>query len=203
MAIAELGLVPVAEAAQTASLDAALRRYLARCDLPALGAAVVHQGIVIAAGVVGTRRAGTNVHATLQDRFRVDSDTKAMTALLAAMYVEQAKLRWDSTVGERFPKLVPTMNVGLQDVTLQQLLSHTSGMPSDNDVFDKLLLQSYSQPGNLDEMRACLVQQWSTQPLAAEPGTTFAYSNMEFTMRVSEKGEFHLVCSRHFAGDRA
>ncbi len=150
-AIAQLAPAPAAEAAQAASLDATLRTYLARYALPALAAAVVRQGAVIAAGAVGTRRAGTDRPVTLQDRFHIGSDTKAMTALLAAMYVEQGKLRWDSTVGEQFPDLVATMDAGLRDVTLQQLLSHTSGMPSDNDVFGKLLLQSYAEVGAMLE----------------------------------------------------
>jgi len=181
-AVAELALAPAAEAAPVASLDGTLRPYLGRYGLPALAGAVVRHSVVLAAGAVGTRRSGTNIPVTLQDRFHIGSDTKAMTALLAAMFVEQGKLRWDSTVGEQFPDLVGSMNPDLRGVTLQQLLSHTSGMPSDNDVFGKLLLQSYAQEGNLDDLRAWLVRQWSTQPLVAKPGTTFAYSNMGFTM---------------------
>ena len=181
-ALAELALAPAAEAAPVTSLDGTLQPYLARYGLPALAGAVVRHGTVIAAGTVGTRRVGTNTPVTLQDRFHIGSDTKAMTALLAAMFIEQDKLRWDSTVGEQFPELVASMNPDLRGVTLQQLLSHTSGMPSDNDVFWKLLLQSYAQEGNLDDLRAWLVRQWSTQPLVARPGTTFAYSNMGFTM---------------------
>ncbi len=109
-AMAELALAPNANAAQTASLDGMLRQYLARYDRPALAAAVVHHGAVIATGAGGTRRVGTNIPITVQDRFHIGSDTKAMTALLAAMYVEQGKLRWDSTVGGPSPDLVATMN---------------------------------------------------------------------------------------------
>lgn len=204
-ALAELALAPAAEAALVSSLDGTLRPYLARYGLPALAGAVVRHGAVTAAGSVGTRRAGTNIPVTLQDRFHIGSDTKAMTALLAAMFIEQGKLHWDSTVGEQFPELVATMNPDLRGVTLQQLLSHTSGMPSDNDEFWKLLLQSYAQDGNLDDARAWLVRQWSTQRLAAKPGTTFAYSNMGFTMvgamleRLGKQTWEEMVVERIFA----
>ena len=180
-ALVELALAP-AVAATGESLDAQLRPYLSRYDLPAVAAAVVRRGDVIAAGAAGTRRAGTDTPVTLRDRFHIGSDTKAMTALLAGMFVEAGKLRWDSTVGEQFPELSATISRGLGAVTLPQLLSHTSGMPNDNATFTKLVLQSYGENGNLDDVRAWLVRQWCTQPLVATPGTTFAYSNMGFVM---------------------
>ncbi len=43
---------------------------------------------------------GRNIKVTLDDRFHIGSDTKAMTATLAGMLVEEGKLRWDSTIGE-------------------------------------------------------------------------------------------------------
>jgi CubicO group peptidase (beta-lactamase class C family) len=58
----------------------------------------------------------------------------------------------------------------------------TSGIPSDNDAFIRLLGESFSQDTmNLDELRAWLVGKWSNQPLVAKPGTTFAYSNLGYT----------------------
>ena len=142
----------------------------------------MQDGRIVAAGAVGTRRWGTEAPVTLDDAFHIGSDTKAMTSLLVAMLVEEGKLRWDTTVAEAFPDLAAGMDAGLRGVTLTQLLSHTGGLPSDNAVFDRLLGQSYLQPGNLDALRYWLVRQWSTQPLASPPGSRFAYSNMGYTM---------------------
>jgi CubicO group peptidase (beta-lactamase class C family) len=167
--------------AQT-SLNELLTPYLGRYDLPALAAAVVQDGKVIACGAVGTRRVGTAIPVTINDRFHLGSDTKAMTALLAAMLVEENKLRWNSTVAEVFPELSATMTPGLRKVTLEQLLSHTSGIPSDNQAVFNLVTKSMSQEGNLDEMRLWLVRQWSKQPLATKPGTNFAYANMNYVL---------------------
>ncbi len=187
------------------SLDELLRPYLAQYSLPALALAVVRGGTVVAAGAVGTRRAGTETPVTIDDRFHIGSDTKAMTSLLAGMLVEQGELRWDATVGGVFPELATNMDAGLRDVTLVQLLSHTSGIPSDNETFDKLLKESFAQDGlNLDELRYWLVRQWSGQPLAAKPGTKFAYSNMGYTMagamleRVTKKTWEELIVERVF-----
>ncbi len=195
---------PAPAADQPVSLDATLQPYLARYDLPALAAAVAQTGKIIAAGAVGTRAAGAHIAVTLNDRFHIGSDTKAMTSLVAAMLVEEGQLRWDSTVGEVFPELVGQMDPGLRQVTLVQLLSHTSGIPSDNEAFGKLLDQSLTQDGNLNDLRYWLVTQWCKQPLQSKPGTTFAYSNMGYTLvgvmleRVSGKTWEQLMQTRVF-----
>lgn len=186
------------------SLDTMLEPYLARYDLPALAAAVTINGKMVAVGAVGTRKAGTDMLVKIGDRFHLGSDTKAMTALLAAMFVEAEKLRWDSTIAEVFPELTDQMVSDLRGVTLQQLLSHTSGIPSDNEAFSDLIQQSLSQDGNLDELRSWLVQQWVKQPLASTPGTEFAYANINYIIagamleRVSGKTWEELITERIF-----
>src|SRR5881275_1101584 len=100
------------------SLDKQLAPYLERYKLPALAAAVVKDGQIVAAGVAGTRRIGTATPVTLQDRFHLGSDTKGMTSLLVAILVEEGKLRWSSTVGEIYPELLDKMSPGVKDITL-------------------------------------------------------------------------------------
>ncbi|RAI56192.1 serine hydrolase domain-containing protein [Roseicella frigidaeris] len=165
-----------------ASLDPLLAPMLAEYRLPALAAALVREGKLLGAGAVGTRCWGREAPVRLDDAFHIGSDTKAMTSLLLAMLVEQGRLRWDTTLGEGLPDLAAGMDPGLAGVTLTQLLSHTSGLPSDNEVFERLLGQSYLQPGNLDSLRHWLVQAWGRQPLAAPPGSRFAYSNLGYVM---------------------
>ena len=79
--------------------------FSGRYNLPALAAAVVKNGSIVASGAVGTRRAGTDNPVTVNDRFHIGSDTKAMTALIAAMLVEGGKIQWTSTISEVFPEL--------------------------------------------------------------------------------------------------
>ncbi|WP_431282164.1 serine hydrolase domain-containing protein [Humitalea sp. 24SJ18S-53] len=166
-----------------ASLDDLLRPYLAAHGLPAIAAAVVRDGRLLGAGAVGTRRAGADIPVTLNDRFHLGSDTKAMTALLAAMMVEEGRLRWDTSVAEAFPMFLDRMVPALRPVTLRQLLSHSSGMPGDNDAFGRLLMESFAQDAmNLDGLRLWLVGEWVKQPLVAAPGAAWAYSNMGYTM---------------------
>src|SRR5918993_698834 len=166
-----------------ASLDAVLQPHLARYDLPAVAAAVVRNGEIIASGAVGSRRLGTINPVTIDDRFHIGSDTKAMTALIAAMLVETGKIRWSSTVSDVFPELAATMDADLMSLILEQLLSHTSGIPSDTDAHEKLIQQSFTQEKlNLDELRYWVTKALVTQPLQSKPGTQFAYANMGYVL---------------------
>ncbi|SEB97322.1 CubicO group peptidase, beta-lactamase class C family [Rhizobiales bacterium GAS191] len=176
--------VPPAQApsAERAGLETMLQPYLGNFGLPALAAAVVKAGVTVAAGAVGTRRIGFDLPVTIEDRFHIGSDTKGMTALLAAIYIEAGKLRFDSRLGEVFPELARRMHPVLRGVTLEQLLSHTSGVPSDNDAIVHLIERSFTlQDRNLDELRLWMLTQWSGKAPTTKPGTTFAYSNLGYT----------------------
>jgi CubicO group peptidase (beta-lactamase class C family) len=162
------------------SLDALLQRQALAANFPALGAAVVVKGQLVAVGTAGTRRTGTQIAVTRNDRFHLGSDTKAMTALLAGMLVEEGKLKWDSTLAQVFPELEKTMDTRLQTITLTQLLSHTSGLPADNAAFGELLLKVTQMEGNLDQQRYSLLKEIAPKPLVAAPGSTFAYSNLGY-----------------------
>ena len=191
--------------AADASLNPVLDSMRARFELPALAAAVVKDGKIVASGAVGTRRAGSPIPVTIDDRFHIGSDTKAMTSLLAAMLVEGGQIRWDSTVAEIFPELAMAMDSDVKTVTLEQLLSHTSGIPSDNDAHTRLLQQSFAQEHkNLDELRYWIVGEVVKQPLQSKPGARFAYANMGYMLagamleRVSGKTWEELIVGRIF-----
>ncbi len=186
------------------SLNLILKPYLSDFNLPAIGAAVVKNGEIIFSGAVGVRKFGSNIPVTINDPFHIGSDTKAMTALLAAIMVEEGKMNWHSTIAEIFPEIADKMDSKVRAVTLEQLLSHTSGMPGDNDDFCNLLKASYEQEGNLDDLRYWLVEQWCKFPLASESGTKFAYSNMGYTLvgamieRVNRETWDELITKRIF-----
>lgn len=163
------------------SLNVLLDGYLAKYGLPALGVAVVKKGRIVAMGTVGTRKTGVKAPVTASDRFHIGSDTKAMTSLLAGMYVEEGKLRWDSTLEEVFPELKKNIAPGWGSITLEGLLSHTSGIPADDERFGRLLDESSGQ-GDLDlkGLRYWIMSKFVTQPVAAAPRKQFAYSNMGY-----------------------
>src|SRR6186997_145659 len=64
-----------------------------------LAAAVLRGERIIAQGVAGVRKRGSAERITLDNQFHLGSCTKAMTATLVAMLVEEGKLHWTTTLG--------------------------------------------------------------------------------------------------------
>ena len=115
-------------AAAPASLDPLLESVRATKPVPALAAAVVRRGETVALGAVGFRKDGLSERVTRDDRWHIGSCTKSMTAALAAMLVEEGRMRWDTTLPEMFPALASEMNAERRGVTLEQLLAHRGGV---------------------------------------------------------------------------
>jgi len=166
-------------AAEPQSLDRTLEPYLKEFGLPALAAAVFREGVVISSGAVGTRRTEREIPVTIEDRFHLGSDTKAFTSLLAGQFVEAGKLRWDSTLAEVFPELKDKMDVEFAKITLEQLLSHSSGLADAPALLD-LINRSYLQEGNMDEVRYWMVKEIAPKPLDHTRGSKFDYSNLGY-----------------------
>jgi len=68
-----------------------------------MAAAVVRNGETVAVGVAGVRTRGKPDKIATRDRFHIGSDTKALTAMLCGILVDEGKLKWGQTLGETFP----------------------------------------------------------------------------------------------------
>src|SRR5690242_20277101 len=88
---------------------------------------------IIAQGAAGVRKRGTAERITLDDQFHLGSCTKAMTATLVAMLVEEGKLNWTTTLGELFADTVKPMDPASEKVTLRQVLAHRAGLRLEPD----------------------------------------------------------------------
>src|SRR6266581_7288080 len=103
-------------------VDAILQSILGRGgERFGMVAAVLRGERIIAQGVAGVRKRGTAERITLDDQFHVGSCTKAMTATLVAMLVEEGKLNWTTTLGEcsSSPSII---RATMDDVKVGQLL---------------------------------------------------------------------------------
>lgn len=168
--------------AQTLDLDSYLTSVRNENGLPALAVAVVKDGTIVAAAVVGTRVLGKDLPVTIDDRFHIGSNTKSMTATLAGMMVEEGKLRWDSRVGEVLGDDVKGISASLTNATLEQLLSHSSGIPSDNDAIIALYFSTDAFEYNLTDLRLHLLDQWKGNEISVPDGSPFQYSNLGYVI---------------------
>lgn len=142
--------------------------------IPALAAAVIQKNRLVALGAVGKRRADRDDPIRPDDRFHIGSCTKSMTATLIARLVEMGKMDWQSMVAEVLPDIRKSIHREYWKVTIEQLLTHRSGLPEDRSphpqVFPKLWSLSAKQRLQAAEV---ILQQ---EPIA-KPGEEIVYSN--------------------------
>ncbi len=164
-----------------ADLSAELETIRRKFKFPALGAAALRGDKIIAAGMAGVHQAGGQDAATLADQFHLGSDTKAMTATLLGLFVDEGKLKWSTTVGEIFGETIPQMDPAWKRVTLAQLLQHRGGAPAQLDA-GGLWRRLWEKQGMPMDQRRELVEGVVTLPPVGEPGTRYIYSNAGYAI---------------------
>ena len=140
--------------------------------VPALAAAIIYKGQIVAASAVGIRKVGDSTPVQRDDSFQIGSITKALTSSLVARCVEQHQISWDTTLAEMFPELVSKMNPAYPKVTVGQLLAHMSGMPY-SPATPESVTDSHSH--NTVSRRYEYVKAALIDPPQAPPGTKYIY----------------------------
>jgi CubicO group peptidase (beta-lactamase class C family) len=184
IALALLCLTPITVHAATAppkDVSPLLTPIIQKHDVPGIAAAVVRNGETVALGVAGVRTRGKPDKIATADRFHIGSDTKAMTAMLCGILVDEGKLKWGQTLGETFPELKKSMHPQYQAVTLEQLLTHRGGAPGELEK-DQLWGKLWQHKGTPTSARRLLLQGVTSKPPEATPGTKFIYSNAGFSI---------------------
>jgi CubicO group peptidase (beta-lactamase class C family) len=163
-----------------------LQQVIERYNIPGMAAAVVYKCDIVASGAAGVRECHGSDKVTLNDQFHLGSETKAMTATLCAMLVEDGKLHWDTPVGDAFPDLNACILPEYRQVTLRQLLTHRSGFRSDV-LGDPEVMQNQNDfeetfPGTpLASRRAC-VKYLLARKAAGSVDKEFIYSNANYVV---------------------
>jgi CubicO group peptidase (beta-lactamase class C family) len=104
-------------------------------------------------------------------RYSIGSISKHFTATSILFLQEQGKLSLDDKVSKFLPHLTRA-----NEVTLRQLLSHTSG-------YQDYWPQDYVMPNMLQPTTAQqILDQWARKPLDFDPGTKWQYSNTNFVI---------------------
>jgi CubicO group peptidase (beta-lactamase class C family) len=132
-------------------------------------ALVAENGKVIYKGGFGLANMEWNIPNTPDTKFRLGSITKQFTATLTMQLVEQGKIKLDAKISDYLPDY--RKDIG-QKVTIHQLLTHTSGIPSYT-----------GQPGFVDNVSRNpykvdeFVKKYASGDLEFEPGSKYAYNN--------------------------
>ena len=183
IALSLLSLTPITARAATPppkDISALLIPIIQKHDVPGIAAAVVHNAETVALGVAGLRTRGKPDKIAADDRFHIGSDTKAITAMLCGILVDEGKLKWSQTIGETFPELKKSMHPQYHAVTLEQLLTNRGGAPG--DFTDELWGKFRHHKGTPTTARRLLLQGVTSQPPEATPGEKYIYSNAGFSI---------------------
>lgn len=161
-------------------LSAELEAIRKKHDVPALAAAAMTKTDLRGVGAVGVRKLGNPTKVTVEDQWHIGSCTKSMTATLAAMLVEKGQIKWETTVGEIFKEQRDSMDEQWPAVTLDQLLTHRAGAPTEPP--ENLWRNAWARHGTPTEQRAEFVRGLLIRKPETPPGTAFAYSNQGYSI---------------------
>ena len=175
------GFLPVSAApANHAGSAQTLEAIRKKHNLPALAVAVVKDGRICDRAAVGVRKLGDPTPVTTNDVFHIGSCTKSMTATLAAMLIDEGKLRWDSTIAEVFPELKRNMAKQYESVTVEQLLTHRGGVPGTPPA--AAWERAQEAKGTPSQQRREFIEAVLSQPPEVTPGTKMIYSNQGYAI---------------------
>lgn len=108
----------------------------ASCKIPELAYAIVRPDSIYTLQVMGYQRAfpqSPKFMATTGDYFHLGSNSKAITAFIAAKLVEQGKINWETKFFKLFPEWKKGSDTAYYNITLRDLLSHRARIePYDN-----------------------------------------------------------------------
>src|ERR687889_2088194 len=157
-----------------AALDRALKDLVAMEGGPPGVIAVIQRGKHREIHTFGVANVRTGRPMRIDDRMRIASAAKAFSGAVALSLVSEDKLSLQDTIGKRLPELPKAW----WEVTLRQLLNHTSGIPdfSLEPDFQEALLASLTKAPPPEELLSFVEDD---EDLLFDPGSEYHYSNSD------------------------
>ena len=168
------GLVaPATGNADSSDTQRALDAIVGAEDGPVGASALIQRGgkVEFLRSGVADLRTGRAFHRT--DHMRIASVAKAFSGAVALSLVDRGALELDDTLGE----LLPSSPAQWSQVTLAQLMRHTSGIPS--YIESPEFAADFSEDTRRRFFPEELVGYVADEPLAFAPGSAYAYSNTD------------------------
>jgi len=146
--------------------------------------AVFTSNQILEVGSLGKRSVDGDALVKTTDRFHIGSNTKAITAFLAAKLVENKKIRWNTKYFDLFPELRKTSQKEYLEITLQDLLSHRAKINPYRSV--NANQDAYKITGTSIEQKIKFASNILKEaPAKLDPGKVYVYSNAGVSMAAS------------------
>src|SRR5918997_2973018 len=162
-----------------AALDRALEELVAMEDGPPGVIAVVQRGKQRKVHTFGVRNTKGGLPIRVDDRMRIASVAKAFSGAVALSLVSKGALSLNDTIVNLLKDLPEPPPAAWADVTLRQLLNHTSGLPDileDKDFVDALG-DSLTKAPPPEKLLTYVYN--NDPPLRFVPGSKYQYSNSD------------------------
>src|SRR5687768_14370363 len=117
-----------AQSAPLQGLDAYINKAIADWEVPGLGLAVIKNDTVVYSAGYGVRELGKPDKVTPQTIFAIGSSSKAFTAALLGIAVDEGKVRWDDQAEKYLTGFHIADPYASRELTIRDLLSHRSGL---------------------------------------------------------------------------
>src|SRR5690349_12930442 len=130
-AVASAWLLAESAAAQPAPLqgfEESVAKAVQEWRVPGLAVAVVQDGKVVVSRGYGVREVGKPAAVDAHTLFAIGSTTKAMTAALVGMLVDEKKVEWDAPVIRYLPWFQLKDPAVTRELTVRDLLTHRAGL---------------------------------------------------------------------------
>lgn len=119
---------PATGAEPLAEVDAYAAKAMADWQVPGMAIAVVKDDQVLLAKGYGVRKLGEDQPVDSQTLFAIGSTSKAFTAAVLAILIDEQKLAWDDAAIRHLPNLVFYDPYVTRELTVRDLLCHRSGL---------------------------------------------------------------------------
>lgn len=166
-----VALVAATAPAATDPIESTAMREIQERHVPGVVVVVVRDGHVDYSRGFGRASAERDTPVTPDMLFRVGSCTKMVTALTALSVAREHGIRLDAPIGKYVSGLAPMIG----RTTLEQLLTHTSGLS------DEIVATPIEEHGDESELLP-EVRSWKDSLLFTQPGDIFSYSNLGFVL---------------------
>lgn len=149
-------------------------------NIPELSYAVIDSKKVLEIAALGKHSVDLIDTATLNDRFHIGSNTKAMTAFIIAKYVEIGKLNWATKFFDLYSEWKGTSKKEYALISLQDLLSHKAGVhPFQREDDPKIPDFKGTNPEKRKQFGQFVL---TLEPVKLDEQNPFIYSNAGYTL---------------------
>jgi CubicO group peptidase (beta-lactamase class C family) len=138
-------------------------------DIPGVGLSLIDQGKVVFAGGLGVKTLGKPDPVDADTLFLAASNTKALTTLLLAEFVDENRLHWDQRVIEIYPDFQLGDGATTRQVLLKHLVCACTGLPRQD--FEWLFNYATATP-------ASSLKSLATMQPTSRFGEVYQYSNL-------------------------